>query len=71
MATIEDLTKMRVALFAARMSGAREFRDQNGESVTYKSDAEMANAMAAIDAEIARLNGVSPRVLSFTTSKGT
>lgn len=72
MATVAELTKMRADLFSARMAGAREFRDQNGESVVYKSDAEMAKAMAALDAEIAKASGAAaPRVLHFTTSKGT
>ncbi|MEP3441213.1 MAG: hypothetical protein ABJN72_07035 [Sulfitobacter sp.] len=71
MATVAELTKMRADLFAARMSGAREFRDQNGEAVVYKSDSEMAKALAAIDAEIARLSSSAPRTLTFTTSKGT
>jgi len=31
MATIVELTKMRAALFAARMNGTRSFQDQNGE----------------------------------------
>ena len=49
MATLAELTTMRAALFAARMNGAREFRDQNGETVVFKSDAEMARALAALD----------------------
>ena len=61
---------MRGALFAARMNGTRAFQDQNGERVEFKSDAEMARALAAIDAELARLNGAAPRVLTFNTSKG-
>lgn len=71
MATVAELTKMRADLFAARMSGTREFQDSNGERVQFKSDNEMAKAMAAIDAELALVNGPSPRVLHFTTSKGT
>lgn len=69
MATLAELTTMRAALFAARMNGAREFRDQNGETVVFKSDAEMARALAALDAEIS--GAAAPRTLTFTTSKGT
>lgn len=71
MASLAELTKMRGALFAARMNGTRSFQDQNGERVEFKSDNEMAKAMAALDAEIAKASGAAPRVLHFTTSKGT
>jgi len=71
MATIAELTKMRADLFAARMNGTRSFQDQNGERVEFKSDNEMAKAMAALDAEIAKASGAAPRVLHFNTSKGT
>ncbi|MFC4667121.1 phage head-tail joining protein [Seohaeicola nanhaiensis] len=72
MATLAELTKMRAGLFAARMNGARAFHDANGERVEFKSDNEMAKALAALDAEIAAASGAAkPRVLTFTTSKGT
>ena len=71
MATVEELTQMRASLFSARMNGTRSFQDQNGEQVESKSDNEMAKAMAALDAEIAKASGAAPRVLHFTTSKGT
>lgn len=71
MATVEELTKMRGALFAARMNGTRSLQDQNGERVEFKSDNEMAKAMAALDAEITKASGAAPRTLHFTTSKGT
>lgn len=35
MATVAELTKMRADLFAARMSGTREFQDSNGERVLH------------------------------------
>lgn len=71
MATLAELTKMRADLFAARMNGIRSFQDQNGERVEFKSDNEMAKAMAALDAGIAKASGAAPHVLHFTTSKGT
>jgi len=72
MATVAELTKMRADLFAARMGGARAFHDSNGERVEFKSDSEMARALAALDSEIAAAGGAAaPRVLYFTTSKGT
>lgn len=53
------------------MQGVRSFTDQNGESVTYASDREMAAALAAVDREILALNGrATPSTIRFTTSKG-
>ncbi len=55
----------------ARFHGALTFPDQNGELVTYKSDSEMAAALKAIDAEIARLRNQTPAsTILFRTSKG-
>lgn len=67
---LDQLTKARDALFAARAGGVRRVRDQNGEEVEYRSDFEMARALAALDAEIAKASGAVPRILTFTTSKG-
>lgn len=66
-----DLEKARQSLQDARFQGVLTFRDQNGELVTYKTDAEMAAALKAIDAEIARLEGrAPPSTILFRTSKG-
>jgi len=70
--TLDQLTKSRDALLEARSRGVRRFRDQNGEEVEFRSDAEMARALGALDAEIAKASGAAtPRVLHFQTSKGT
>ena len=69
-ATLQQLVKWRDALLAARLNGAREFRDQNGETVVYKSDQQMAAALAAADAEIAALQRKPPSTILFRTSKG-
>jgi hypothetical protein len=53
MASLAELQGWRNALFEARMQGVRTFTDQNGESVTFTSDREMAAAIAACDREIA------------------
>ena len=71
MVTLIELTKMRADLFAARMSGARRVRDQNGEEIEYRSDAEMTRALAALDAEIAGLQTRPANTILFKTSKGT
>jgi hypothetical protein len=66
-----DLLKMRADLFAARMAGTLSYRDQNGEEVSYKSDLQMASALAALDREIAKHSGRgTPTTLHFQTSKG-
>lgn len=68
--TIEDLSSMRDKLIRARLSGIREVRDANGESIKYASDAEMSRALAALDSEINRLAGSPVREIKFRTSKG-
>ena len=68
MAAAADLQRWRDALFAARMRGVRTFTDQNGESVTYSSDREMAAAIAACDRALA--GSASPTTIIFRTSKG-
>lgn len=68
---LADLQALRAALVAARANGLREVRDSTGESVTYKSDREMATALAAIDSEIAAIQrGPRASVIRCTTSKG-
>lgn len=69
--SVDQLTKARDALLTARAGGVRRVRDQNGEEIEYRSDTEMARALAALDSEIAKANGAIPRTLHFTTSKGT
>ncbi len=70
-ATIGELTAARGALIDARSRGVRRYRDQNGEEVEYKSDAQMASALAALDREIAAARGIrQPHTIRFSTSKG-
>ncbi|NRP70196.1 hypothetical protein ILFOPFJJ_01074 [Ensifer psoraleae] len=69
-ASLQQLQAWRDALFAARLQGVREFRDQNGEAVSYKSDAEMARALAAADAAIAAAQTKPVNTILFKTSKG-
>ncbi|OJF91506.1 hypothetical protein AX761_22215 [Rhizobium sp. 58] len=71
MAGLSDFIRWRDALLEARLGGIREFRDQNGETVVYKSDTEMAAAIRAADAVISSLSsGRSPNTILFKTSKG-
>jgi hypothetical protein len=66
---MEQLTRFRDELKDARYSGVRRFVDQNGETVEYKSDSEMARAIAALDSEIAAA-ARPPSTIIFRTSKG-
>ena len=67
---LDQLHKARDALASARFDGVREYRDSNGESVEYKSDAEMARALAALDSEIAAATRRPASTILFRTSKG-
>ncbi|MDJ0630787.1 MAG: hypothetical protein QNJ44_21200 [Rhodobacter sp.] len=69
--TATELQAARASLLSARAGGIRRVRDQNGEEVEYKTDAEMARALAALDSEIAALSGKPPSSFHFATSKGT
>ena len=70
MATINDLERFREDLLAARFSGVRRFRDQNGEEVEYRSDSELKNAIAAVNSEIAAATRKPSSTVRFHTSKG-
>jgi hypothetical protein len=72
MATLSQLVDMREKLLEARYSGLRSVRDSNGEEVTYRSNAELAAALASINREIATAEselGCS-RIVYPVTSKG-
>lgn len=69
-ARLERLQRARTDLEQARYSGARRVRDSNGEEVEYRSDAELARAMVALDREIDAMTGRTRNVFTFRTSKG-
>ena len=70
--TVEALVKARDSLIEARAGGVHRLRDQNGEEIEYKTDAQMASALAALNREIAQATGkAAPNTLRFRTSKGT
>lgn len=70
-ATLAQLQEWRDRLFQSRLSGVRELRDSNGETVTYRSDNEMRAALAAADAAIAAAQAGRPvNTILFRTSKG-
>lgn len=69
--TLEQLQAARDDLFKARTSGVRVVRDSNGEQITYGTDREMADALTALDRQIALTTyGQPARTIQFSTSKG-
>jgi hypothetical protein len=68
--TIAQLTALRNELVDLRASGIRVVTHQNGQSMTYKSDSEMAAAIAALDSEIAAAAQTRAVRFTFNTSKG-
>jgi len=69
--TLADLQRWRDRLIAARLNGVRDLQDQNGERVTFKSDSEIARAIASADRMIAGLQGAAPpTTILIQTSKG-
>jgi hypothetical protein len=68
--SIYSLTAWRDSLIESRLGGVREVRDQNGETVVYKSDSEMASAIAFAEKRIAEFNRAMPKTINFLCSKG-
>lgn len=68
--TLEELTVCRERLRRARFKGIMTVTI-DGETVTYKTDAQMAAALASIEAEISKLTrGPRPRTIYPQTTKG-
>lgn len=65
-----DLIRLRDDLKTARYAGVRRARDSNGEEVEYRSDAEMARALSALESEIAAAQSRPASTIHFRTSKG-
>lgn len=70
MVTVLQLMAWRDSLLEARFSGIRSVRDQNGETIEYRSDAELARALAAAEAAIAAAGRRPASTIRFATSKG-
>lgn len=64
-----QLTQWRDALMAARYKGVRTV-EYDGKRVTYANDAEMANALADLDREIASTGDSRVSVVRIQSSKG-
>ena len=71
--SVQTLVKMRDALVAARLGGVNHITDQNGESISYKSDSEMAAALASVNRLILQATiggGGTPGISTIRTMKG-
>lgn len=67
---LEQLMAWRDELVELRASGVRTVTHQNGSALTYKSDNEMAAAIAALDSQIAAATQARAGRFTFQTSKG-
>lgn len=70
MATLADLQATRAALVSARMNGLRAVQYADGSRIEYKTDAEMASALAALDREIASASAPRVSQIRISSSKG-
>ena len=70
MATLVQLQEWRDRLKDARYSGVRSVQDSNGERVEYRSDSELARALAAVESEIAGASIPRRSIIYPLTSKG-
>jgi hypothetical protein len=66
----EDLIQQREELRGARATGVRAITFADGRKVEYRSDQEMAAAIADLDRRIAMGGRTSPTTIVFATSKG-
>jgi hypothetical protein len=69
-ATLAQLIDWQERLKGARYSGVRSVTDSNGERIEYKSDAELARALGAVESEIAGAARPRQSIIYPTTSKG-
>lgn len=70
MATLADLIKWRDALLRARFAGTRKVETE-GHTVEYKSDSEMASALAELERRIDAASGATRiTTIRISSSKG-
>lgn len=69
MANLADLTAWRAALKRVRFRGERVV-EYDGQRVEFKSDPELAAAIAAADREIASLSATPVNAIRMLPSKG-
>ncbi|OYX45244.1 MAG: hypothetical protein B7Z02_01325 [Rhodobacterales bacterium 32-67-9] len=66
---VDQLVQMLDALIAARARGVRTLQLRD-ERVEYRTDAEMAAAIADLEARIRRASAPRPGAVLFSSSKG-
>lgn len=66
---VEDLIALRDKLIRERARGVRSL-EVAGEKVQYHSDAEIASAIADLEARINRASTRRPATVRFSSSKG-
>ncbi|MDI6025243.1 hypothetical protein QBK99_03340 [Corticibacterium sp. UT-5YL-CI-8] len=69
-ASLSQLIIWRDSLIESRMSGVYSVTDQNGERITYRTDGEMARAIAAAESMIAAVGRPRGGTFRVQTSKG-
>lgn len=67
--SLSDIQAFRDRLVQARMNGLSSVYDSDGSRIQYKSDSEMAKAIAAADAMLAAANPPI-KTIRLVTSKG-
>jgi hypothetical protein len=70
MATVEELTARLEAVRIARATGTSVVRFPDGSGITYKTDAELAGAEAALVAQLAAAQGTRIHTILVGSSKG-
>lgn len=65
----DELITLRDALVRMRARGVRSML-YDGKRLEYGSDAELATAIADLEARIRRASSAAPAVIRFSTSKG-
>jgi hypothetical protein len=69
MATLSELQARLEALRATRASGERSI-EYEGTRVEYRTDGELATAIADLEQQIAAASGRRSKTVYFSTSKG-
>jgi hypothetical protein len=69
MPSVAELEAMRDALIAMRAAGVRVVMYE-GKRIEYQTDADLARALADIEARIARASPTRPHTVTFSTRKG-
>jgi hypothetical protein len=70
MPSVAELEALRDDLIRARARGTRELQ-MGQERIRYGTDAEMAAAIADLEARIARASSTRPHTVAFSARKGT